>query len=597
MKGRKMSYYLFKIISIGLIIFIISFLSCKKKNKPPDVPLTPSGPSRGITDTTYIFTTSSTDPDEDSICYQFDWGTGDLDTSDWGDFVPSDTTFSISKSWSTADTYSIKVRAKDKKNAQSGWSAEQSIIISSTNNPPNRPSIPSGPFAGFIDTIYTFTTMSTDPDSDSVTIRFAWGDGDTSDWSSWVPSGHSISMNHSWHSANTYYVRAQSKDIFGFLSEWSLGHQVIIESIPSIIWMKTYGGANNEEGRSVLQTSDGGYIVAGMTNSFGAGDYDVYLVKTNANGDVIWTRTYGGANFDDAWEIQPTLDGGYIIVGSTESFGLGQSDVYLIKIDADGNIVWTRTYGGDSTDIGYSVKQTSDGGYIIAGQSNSFRSGDSILFPNDMYLIKTNSQGDTIWTKTWGYGYSNEVALSVLQTSDNKYIVTGYANGMAISAVYICIVKFDANGDTLWRKFYGDHSASYSVQPTFDGGYIIAGWSWVCGPESVAVWLLKTDANGDTIWTKLYRGQSHNYAYSVQQTIDKGFIIAGWTYYLYPNNDVYLIKTNADGDSLWTKTFGGANDDRGYSVQKTSDGGYIVAGYTYSFGSGGSDIYLIKTKY
>jgi len=154
-------------------------------------------------------------------------------------------------------------------------------------------------------------------------------------------------------------------------------------------WWRTYGGTTYDEGCSVQQTSDGGYIIAGHTLSFGAGRDDVYLIKTDASGDTQWTRTYGGTSYDFGCSVQQTSDSGYIIAGLTMSFGSGNGDVYLIKTNASGDTLWTKTYGGMNDDFGYSVRQTSDGGYIVAGLTGSFGAGS-----DDVYHIKTDANGN-----------------------------------------------------------------------------------------------------------------------------------------------------------------------------------------------------------
>ena len=310
---------------------------------------------------------------------------------------------------------------------------------------------------------------------------------------------------------------------------------------PEIIWTKTYGGTGDDAGKSVQQTFDGGYIITGRTESFGNGSVDVYLIKINSYGNASWTRRYGGSSMDEGCSVEQTSDSGYIITGSTYSYGAGHKDVYLIKTDVNGIPSWTKTYGGSSDDVGFSVQQTSDGGYIIAGYTESFGAGTT-----DVFLIKTDSDGNTIWTRTYG-GENWDCGLSVQQTSDGEYIITGctYSFGSGNNDVYL--MRIDANGDTLWTKTYGGDlcEEGYSVRETHDGGYIITGYSESFGPGLV---------------------------------------------------DVYIIKTDENGDSIWTKTCGGADPDIGYSVQLTSDGGYIVAGKTLSFGAGGEDVYLIKIK-
>ena len=195
-------------------------------------------------------------------------------------------------------------------------------------------------------------------------------------------------MSHIYTTAGTYYVKAQAQDENGATSDWSSAHEIVIYS-GQIGWTKTYGGSYNDCGWSVQQTEDGGYIIAGGTQSFGAGGDDIYLIKTNVYGDVEWTKTYGGSNGDCSFSVQQTSDGGYIIAGGTTSFGAGYVDVYLIKTDAYGDIEWTKTYGGSDEDNGWSVQQTEDGGYIIAGGTQSFGAGYC-----DVYLIKTDAYGN-----------------------------------------------------------------------------------------------------------------------------------------------------------------------------------------------------------
>ncbi|MCK4584814.1 hypothetical protein KAU13_05300, partial [candidate division WOR-3 bacterium] len=211
---------------------------------------------------------------------------------------------------------------------------------------------------------------------------------------------------------------------------------------PDFLWTKTYGGSNQDRGYSVQQTSDGGYIIAGWTESFGAGGEDVYLIKTDSLGDSLWTKTYGYSTSDFGYSVQQTTDGGYIIVGCTYPFGAAFVDVYLIKTDADGNPLWTNEYGGEFSDLGHSVQQTSDGGYIIAGKTTSFG-----LFDSDIYVLKTNSNGDTLWTKTYG-GPDVESGTAVQQTSDGGYIISGATKPFGPGDGDVYLIKTDENGDT-----------------------------------------------------------------------------------------------------------------------------------------------------
>jgi len=361
--------------------------------------------------------------------------------------------------------------------------------------------------------------------------------------------------------------------------------------IAQVTFQRTYGGASWDEGHSVQQTSDGGYIVCGSTESYGSGNADVWLVKTDARGDTLWTRTYGGVNWEEGYSVEQTTDGGYIIAGYTNSPGAGSDDVYLVKADSSGDTVWTRTYGGTGNDDGWSVQQTSDGGYVIAGCTWSFGAGAS-----DVYLIRTDAHGDTLWTTTFG-GAWDEGGYSLRQTADGGYIITGYAHSFGAGYWDVYLVRTDTNGGTLWTRTYGgtDNDVGTSAQPTTDGGYIIAGHAQSFGAGYWDIYLIKTDASGDTLWTRTFGGASGDCANSVQQTADGGYIIAGHTQSFGAGNwDVWLIKTDAYGDTLWTRTLGDTSDDGGRSVRQTADGGYIATGWTGSFVADDYDVYLIK---
>jgi len=339
------------------------------------------------------------------------------------------------------------------------------------------------------------------------------------------------------------------------------------------------------------QTSDEGYILVGMTSSFGAGGFDYYLIKTDANGDTLWTRVYGGSGNDKGYYVQQTSDGGYIVAGYTNSFGAGSYDIWLIKTDASGDSLWSRTYGGSGSDICKYAQQTSDGGYVVAGGTDSFGAGSK-----DFWLLKTDADGNMLWNRTYG-GSSYEDFYAAHCTSDGGYIVTGWSSSFGVNTD-AWVVRTDANGDSLWARTYGGDGwdAFYSVQETSDGGYVMGGQSnSFPGPGSYDFWVVRTDADGNSLWSNIYGGELAEYCRSVDETFDGGYALIGYTQSFGAGSwDLWLVKTDPDGDSLWSRTFGGIGSDCCLAGQQTTDGGYILAAYTGSFGAGGTDAWLVR---
>ncbi|MBL7191746.1 choice-of-anchor D domain-containing protein, partial [bacterium] len=357
---------------------------------------------------------------------------------------------------------------------------------------------------------------------------------------------------------------------------------------PDTLWTKTFGGSDSDYGYCVQQTSDGGYIIAGTTGIGIAAD--VYLIKTDALGNQQWYQTFGGSSNDQGRSVQQTSDGGYIIAGYSYSFG-GIPDVYLIKTDASGNQQWDQTLGGASEDKGYCVQQTFDGGYIIAGYTKSYGAGDE-----DVFIIKTDVMGNEQWNQTFGCS-DQDKGYFVRQTNDNGFIITGYTRFYPSSdSCDVYLIKTDRNGNEEWSQTFGvgdNWDEGHCVNQTSDGGYIITGLINY-GPD-VDVLLLKTDQFGIEEWNQTFGGFSTDEGHSVQQTLDGGYILAGLTLSFGPGN-VYLIKTDDSGNLQWQQTFGGDAGEYGESVQETSDGGYIIGGYTGSYGAGGYDVYLIRLE-
>jgi len=393
-------------------------------------------------------------------------------------------------------------------------------------------------------------------------------------------------------------------------------------------WSKTYGGRSGDYGYYVEQTPDGGYIIVGSTASYGAGRGDFWLIKTDENGTVSWNQTYGGTEWDGGRCVQQTSDGGYIIVGSTESYGAGYSDVWLIKTNSTGGLEWNQTYGGSIDDHGQCVVQTSDGGYIITGFQGQILAATStmssrVVPSGGIWLIKTNSTGGLEWNKTYGEAYIDK-GYCVVQTADGGYIIVGATIPFETYNHDVWLIKTDEKGDEVWNQTYGGTGwdEGYCVRQTADGGYIITGKKapygyfysdvWLIKTDTNLertnnieetipyiphnVWLIKTDSNGNEEWSKTYGGTEQDVGYCVDNTTDGGYIITGRTEsYGAGYWDVWLIKTDENGNKEWSKTYGGRWSEGSYCVRQTSDGGYIIVGSTESYGAGYSDVWLIKT--
>ena len=353
-------------------------------------------------------------------------------------------------------------------------------------------------------------------------------------------------------------------------------------------FLTTLGGAGDEYGQSVQQTQDGGFIVTGYTNSIGAGNNDLFLTKFASNGTVSWTKTLGGVNRDIGFSVQQTQDGGFIVTGYT---GIpGAFDVLLAKFFTDGTLSWAKTSGGISDDIGYSVQQTQDGGFIVTGYTG-YGAGS-----NDVLLAKFTSTGTLSWEKTLG-GTGSDIGYSVQETQDGGFIVTGSTSSFGAGADDLLLAKFTSTGTLSWTKTVGGtgSDAGLSVQQTQDGGFIVTGYTYSFGSGVNDFLLAKLTSTGSLSWAKTLGGPGADAGYGVQQTQDGGFIVTGWvTGFGNGGYDVSLAKFNSSGGLSWAKILGGVGDDISYSIQKTQDGGFVVSGATNSFGSVGHDILLAK---
>ena len=356
-----------------------------------------------------------------------------------------------------------------------------------------------------------------------------------------------------------------------------------------IEWEQRFGGDGNEAFYSFDQTHDGGYIAVGTTNSYGLGLMNIWLVKTDSNGSHQWDRTFGGDDYQTGYSVRQTSDGGYIIAGETSSYGAGNNDAWLIKTDQEGYQQWDKTFGGTENDGARSVQQTADGGYIVAGVTRPYRG-----LPADAWLIKTDANGDEQWSRTFGGIIGSSSADSVRQTSDGGYIIAGDTSSYGAGNWDGWLIKTDQEGYQQWDKTFGgtEEDGFNKLEQTSDGGYIIAASTRSFGAGDWDGWLIKTNVNGMEEWSRTFGGFAPDYACDVEQGIGGEYVVVGHTTSYGPGRDAWLIKIDADGYEEWNRTYGGTGSDFAWSVQQADDGGYIFVGD--AAGPSSHDAWIVK---
>ncbi len=354
-----------------------------------------------------------------------------------------------------------------------------------------------------------------------------------------------------------------------------------------IIWQKTMGGYEFDEATSIRQTADGGYITLGRSSSYGAGGLDYYLVKLDAAGDTLWSRTYGGAENEFANCVRQTSDGGYILVGFSDSYGPGNGDYYIVKTDEIGDTIWTRAYGFPTKgDYAVSIVENMYNEYIVIGYQ-------WIVTGYDTWAIKLDSSGDSLWSRTFDYDQT-DVVRGFKQADDGGYIIAGYRG--TSENLDFCLIKTDAELNVEWTNTYGGEMKEYAqaVAVTEDGGYLAAGYKRDDSGFS-DIYLVRTDQYGEISWEKVYVAPRDDVVKSVESLADGGFIIAGGTDSF--NNGIYdvlLLKVDHLGDVAWEHSYGGSQMDTGNEIIVNHAGNYVIAGGTRSYGEGDIDFYIFE---
>ncbi|MBL7914796.1 MAG: T9SS type A sorting domain-containing protein [Bacteroidia bacterium] len=405
----------------------------------------------------------------------------------------------------------------------------------------------------------------------------------------------------------------------------------IISIAQEIEWQNTIGGSGQDALSCVIQTADGGYILGGYSNSIISGDKtensngftDYWIIKTDSLGNIEWQNTIGGGDHDELYSLVQTEDGGYILGGDSNSSisgdktenSNGDSDYWVVKTDSLGNIEWQNTIGGNSFDYLRSIKQTTDGGYILGGYSVSNISGDKTESSNgyhDYWIVKIDSLGSIQWQNTIG-GSSSDLLYSLQQTADGGYILGGYSNSNIsgdksenkLGLYDYWIVKTDSVGTIEWQNTIGGNGSDYlrSIQQTNDRGYILGGASSSSNTGDKTetsngafdYWIVKTDSLGIIQWQNNIGGSETDQLYSIIQTMDEGYIFGGWsesnisgdkTEKSNLDRDYWIVKTDSVGTIQWQNTIGGNSTEEFYSIGQTKDGGYILGGASSSDISG-----------
>ena len=393
------------------------------------------------------------------------------------------------------------------------------------------------------------------------------------------------------------YYQIIVEDQWGFFSESS-----IVQAKMPFTMIKNYGGTQNERGYSVKQTSDGGYVIVGSSTSYGAGGSDLWILKVDGLGEFSWSKTYGGQGNDIGRDITQTSDGGYIITGYTKSFSSGgDMDLWLIKTDANGESClysdggtcsensskWIKSFGTSGNDYGTSVQETSEGDFIVAGKSGRIPS---------VFVIKTNSSGEKIWENLYGTGPGDR-AQYIIERQDLGFLIVGKENANNVDD-NLCLINIDTDGAEVWHSLYGGGGADGGnhISEVSGGGYIIAGATKSYGNGNWDdLWLVKTSTGGSMEWQKTFGGSYTETGNYTHEKDEGGYMVTGSTESIGQGfYDIWVVSTDYTGNEIYSQTFGGNMDDKAIRGARGNSGELLIIGYTNSFGNGGEDVLLIK---
>lgn len=349
-------------------------------------------------------------------------------------------------------------------------------------------------------------------------------------------------------------------------------------------WREVIGGMDSDVGYSAAPSGDGGYALLGVTKPVGGGPFDAFLVRVDFAGNELWRRNYDRGSTDYSYSIVNSSDGGFVITGGAYNSSLSQYQVWLFKVDADGTLVWDRLLGSGTFDVGFSLAKTADGGYVVTGYKNQ----------TDVYLIKTDANGIMEWERTYGHN-GDDWGKAVVQTSDGGYAISGWTESYS-SSPQAYIVRTSADGTMLWENHFGNGTSySYGLVEMPDGGFVLSGHTDGMGSGLMDFYAVRTDASGNRVWENTYGGSADDYGFSVFR-VDGGLVFGGATSSFDPTySKIFIVQTDEGGDMLWSAYLGLSNVTVTGSVAiYNSDGSFLAIGNTNTYNSGSDDLFAMR---
>ena len=342
-------------------------------------------------------------------------------------------------------------------------------------------------------------------------------------------------------------------------------------------WAVHLGGANADLASAIVQTGDGGYAMAGYTGSFGAGNVDLWVVKINSNGSIAWEKTYGDSNLNFASTMTTTADGGFMVAGSTGNYHPQWFGYWVLRLDSNGEVLWQKKFGSGGTNFVSQVIETSNGDFLMVGETGTFST------PARGWILKLDANGNSLWQKIYG-GSETAKFYSVQETSEG-YMVAGYLRPVATGKTDAWVVNLDTEGNITWQKSYQAPSAvmATSIKRSLSGNYIVAG-QYNSSSGYSDFWVIMLEPDGDILWQKsLLRIATYDTAWAVEETSDGNIILVGEIDKYTASSAFWVVKWDANGNLLWQKTYGGIGVETAYAVTLSEDGDLVVAGSTESF--------------